>query len=270
MQFRRFEPADAPSVSALVAHTMMTTNIKDYSAKYLQADIDRMTPQWFIEKAAQTHFYVRVDNDVIKACGAIGSYWGKRDEVSLFAVFVAPEVQGQGFGRQLMGTLLNDPLAEYARRIEIPASITAVGFYQKFGFVGKNGLDSDEAQLVRLERWCPFCTLSTDRIIDQNELALAFFDRSPVAPGHLLVIPKRHCHDFFALTPEELTAIQDLLQRGKAWLEQTSHPDGYNVGFNVNAASGQSVWHAHCHLIPRWTGDVPYARGGIRQILGGD
>lgn len=192
MQYRCFEPADAPQVATLVAHTMMTTNTKDYSAKYLQADIARMTPQWFIEKAAQIHFYVGVDENTIKACGAIGSYWGKSDEVSLFDVFVAPEVQGQGVGRQLMATLLNDLLAEYAHRIEIPASITAVGFYQRFGFVGKNGLDPDEEQLVRLERWCPFCTLPADRIIDQNDLAAAFLDRSPVAPGHLLVIPKRH------------------------------------------------------------------------------
>lgn len=270
MQFRRFKSADAPTVATLVARTLLTTNINDYSADYLQADIARMTPQWFIEKAAQTHFYVGIDADGIKACGAIGSYWGKVDEVSLFDVFVAPEVQGQGVGRQLMTTLLNDPLAEYARRIEIPASITAVGFYQKFGFVGKNGLGPDDEQLVRLERWCPFCTLPADRVIDQNELALAFLDRSPVSPGHLLVIPKRHRHDFFALTPEELTAIQELLQRGKARLDATTHPNGYNVGFNVNAAGGQSVWHAHCHLIPRWIGDVSHARGGIRQILGGD
>ena len=112
MQFRRFEPTDAPAVATLVAHTLMTTNRKDYSADYLQANIDRMTPEWLITKVEQTHFYVGVVDNIIQACGAIGAYLGKPDEVSSFDVIVAPAAQGRGFGRKLMTTLLNDTLAE--------------------------------------------------------------------------------------------------------------------------------------------------------------
>lgn len=262
MNFRRFQPADAALVAALVARVSTTTTCNN--------NAHELTPEWVIDQAQHTHCYVGVTNSGITACGAIGAYPGKSDEARLFDLIVTPEMQGQGVKSQLMTTLLHDPLAEYACRIEISASLTAVDFYQQFGFIRKGGLEPDANQRVRLERWCPFCRLPDQRIVDQNDLALAFEDRSPVSPGHLLVIPKRHCHDFFALTPDELIAIQDLLQRGKARLDQTSHPDGYNVGFNVNTAGGQSVLHAHCHLIPRWSGDVAHARGGIRQILGDD
>ena len=47
----------------------------------------------------------------------------------------------------------------------------------------------------------------------------------------------------------------------------TYHPDGYNIGINVNEAAGQSVFHVHMHLIPRYKGDVPNPKGGVRGVI---
>ncbi|MDY2782348.1 MAG: GNAT family N-acetyltransferase, partial [Candidatus Pseudoruminococcus sp.] len=87
-------------------------------------------------------------------CGAIGSYWGKEDESSLFTIFVLPGYQGQGIGRKIMETLEQDDYFFRAKRIEIPSSITAVEFYKKFGYDYKNGVkEIDDEQLYRLEKF---------------------------------------------------------------------------------------------------------------------
>ncbi len=59
----------------------------------------------------------------------------------------------------------------------------------------------------------------------------------------------------------------DLLRSARADLDAELKPDGYNIGVNVGAAAGQSIWHVHVHLIPRYAGDHPSPRGGVRQIL---
>ena len=69
------------------------------------------------------------------------------------------------------------------------------------------------------------------------------------------------------MTTDEALAIQDLLQRMKAEVDTKFHPDGYNVGVNVGADAGQSVFHVHVHLIPRYKGDVKNPRGGVRGVI---
>jgi GNAT superfamily N-acetyltransferase len=106
-----------------------------------------------LERAGWTHFYVVCDNEKIVGCGAIGSYWGKEDESSLFTIFVLPEYQGRGIGRLIIQTLEKDEYFLRANRIEIPASITATPFYLKMGYSYKNGIDKpDEEGLLRLEK----------------------------------------------------------------------------------------------------------------------
>lgn len=118
------------------------------------------------------------------------------------------------------------------------------------------------------EKECIFCNLDPNReIIAQNDLALAFFDVFPVIPGHALIIPKRHVADYFDLTEDEVAAMQALLREVKAIVEKRFNPDGYNIGVNVNAAAGQSVFHVHMHLIPRYKGDVENPKGGVRGVI---
>ena len=58
----------------------------------------------------------------------------------------------------------------------------------------------------------------------------------------------------------------DGIDEVKEYLDNLYHPDGYNVGFNVEGAGGQSVWHAHMHVLPRYNGDTLHPRGGIRKL----
>lgn len=116
---------------------------------------------------------------------------------------------------------------------------------------------------------CPFCTLPPERIIDSNDLALVIRDGYPVSPGHTLVIPKRHVGSWFEITPEEQSAMLDLLGKAKAVLEEELKPDGYNIGINDGPSAGQTVPHLHMHLIPRYKGDIEDPRGGVRWIIPG-
>ncbi len=112
---------------------------------------------------------------------------------------------------------------------------------------------------------CLFC--SPRGVIRQNHLAYTARDSYPVSPGHTLVIPLRHCPDFFDMTPEEMAACMELLVAERRALDAEVKPDGYNIGVNVGRAGGQSVLHAHIHLIPRYAGDHPSPQGGVRRII---
>lgn len=151
---RRFKNSDADEVSKLIISTLRTTNIKDYSTEYIENDVKNFTPDGVIERASWTHFYVVCDKECIVGCGAIGPYWGKEDESSLFNIFVLPKYQGKGVGRMIIETLEKDEYFLRAKRVEIPASITACEFYKKMGYAYKNGIDViDEEQLFRLEKF---------------------------------------------------------------------------------------------------------------------
>ena len=116
--------------------------------------IEYETPERVMERASWTHFYVVCEGDAIIGCGAIGPYWGKEDESSLFTIFVLPEYQGKGIGKAIIETLESDEFFLRAKRIEIPASITGVPFYLKMGYGYKNGIkEPDEEHLIRLEKF---------------------------------------------------------------------------------------------------------------------
>ena len=145
IQIRRFRPADAAEVAQVVATTLNISNSQDYLSAYLEATIKRMSPQFFLDKAEQTHFYIVHDGNRIVGTGAIGSYWGSTTEYSLFDIFVLPTYQKRGIGELIIHTL---------ERVEIPASITAVNFYRHMGYTFKKGHETvDEEQLYRLEKF---------------------------------------------------------------------------------------------------------------------
>lgn len=113
---------------------------------------------------------------------------------------------------------------------------------------------------------CVFCNVPESDIIAENELALALFDRFPVNRGHALIVPRRHVATYFEATEEEQHAMNHLLSEVKRLLDVRYSPDGYSIGVNVGTAAGQTIFHLHVHLVPRYTGDVPDPRGGVRNI----
>ncbi|HOI13544.1 MAG TPA: HIT domain-containing protein [Methanoculleus sp.] len=90
-----------------------------------------------------------------------------------------------------------------------------------------------------------------EEIVLANSLCYARYNRYPVSPGHLLIIPYRHIPDFF---DAELTALLALLREAKTLLDGRCHPDGCNVGVNVGTAAGRTVMHLHVHVIPHPAG----------------
>ena len=114
---------------------------------------------------------------------------------------------------------------------------------------------------------CPFCGLSTDRISIETESAIAFPDAYPVTAGHTLVIPRRHVTSLYELTLPEQQGLWDLVARVRRRLLEDRKVDGFNIGFNEGVAAGQTIEHAHIHIIPRKLGDTPDPRGGIRWVL---
>lgn len=114
---------------------------------------------------------------------------------------------------------------------------------------------------------CPFCNPSLEEIVLANDLCYARYDKFPVNPGHLLLIPFRHVAGFFEATDEEQAALLTLVREAKRLLDERFHPDGYNIGVNVGTAAGQSVMHLHVHVIPRYAGDMEDPRGGVRGVI---
>ena len=154
IRIRRFRDADAQAVSEVIVTTIRISNVKDYPPELMEELARTQTPAHVLERAGWTHFYVAEDGARVVGCGAIGPYWGKEDESSLFTIFVHPEYQGRGIGRAIVETLERDAFALRAKRIEIPASATGLAFYQKMGYTFKNGCDAmDEEHLYRLEKF---------------------------------------------------------------------------------------------------------------------
>jgi ATP adenylyltransferase len=115
---------------------------------------------------------------------------------------------------------------------------------------------------------CPFCSLEdSERVFHSDGLVSVLWDGFPVSPGHALVVPRRHVVGWFDATPEEQAALIRGLDVARAEIIERYQPDGFNVGINVGEAAGQTVFHLHVHLIPRYKGDVEDPRGGIRHVV---
>lgn len=113
---------------------------------------------------------------------------------------------------------------------------------------------------------CPFCTISKERAVGETPLTITVRDGSPLTPGHMLILTRRHIGSFFETTDRERQELLEALARAKEVLAQEYAPDGYNIGINDGAAAGQTIEHLHIHLIPRYAGDCDDPRGGIRWI----
>ncbi|MDP4781084.1 MAG: DEAD/DEAH box helicase family protein, partial [Akkermansiaceae bacterium] len=115
----------------------------------------------------------------------------------------------------------------------------------------------------------PFLAVPVDDWLCSNELAFAIFDGFPVSPGHILVTTRRIVETWFDATDDEQAALMVLVKESKRLLDLqlSPKPDGYNVGFNSGGAAGQTVPHVHIHVIPRYLGDMPDPRGGVRHVI---
>lgn len=154
MEIRRFQSEDAKEMAQVIARTLEVSNSRDYSKENIEANIASHSAEIISEKAKYRHVYVVCDNSRIIGCGAIAEYWGSITESILLSIFVLPEYQGKGIGKQIIQTLEQDEYFVRAKRIEIPASITAVEFYKKMGYDYKNGIaELDDEQLYRLEKY---------------------------------------------------------------------------------------------------------------------
>lgn len=119
---------------------------------------------------------------------------------------------------------------------------------------------------------CPYCPVRAPaRVVFATDLVQFVMDeRYQGALKHSgIIIPIAHRTTLFDLTGDQLRATFDLLHTVKAWMDETWHPDGYNVGWNCGATAGQEVFHAHMHVIPRFRQE-PLAGRGIRSLLKSD
>lgn len=124
-------------------------------------------------------------------------------------------------------------------------------------------------QLKRNENpTCPFCNPDAEReLIVESATAFAIYDKFPVNNGHALIIPKKHCADYFELSFKEQAACIFMLNKVKEIVTKKFKPDGFNVGINVGEKAGQTINHVHIHLIPRYHGDVKNPIGGVRNVI---
>lgn len=116
---------------------------------------------------------------------------------------------------------------------------------------------------------CPFCPPPTERVFFEGPLTTGFWDAFAVSPGHALLVPKRHVATWFEATMLERVALVEAIDNAKQEIERLYRPDGFNIGINAGEAAGQTVFHLHVHVIPRYRGDSPNPRGGVRAVVPG-
>ena len=114
---------------------------------------------------------------------------------------------------------------------------------------------------------CPFCNQSELNPVAETTYLIAFRDKFPISPGHTLIVPKRHATSFFDLDDQTKSELLPMVSTIRDQLTAEFFPDGFNVGWNDGAAAGQTVFHFHLHVIPRYKGDVKEPRGGIRWTI---
>lgn len=112
---------------------------------------------------------------------------------------------------------------------------------------------------------CIFCEIATGKasqsstIVYQDDLVVAFTDRAPRNPGHVLVIPIQHADGILDVPAATVSRMAVVAQKIATAIKKTDlRAEGFNLQSNTGAAAGQSVLHLHLHVIPRFVGERPY------------
>jgi diadenosine tetraphosphate (Ap4A) HIT family hydrolase len=113
-----------------------------------------------------------------------------------------------------------------------------------------------------------FGLIERERLLAADELFAVVSDMFPVSQGHTLIIPRREVARFQDLTMPEKARLMGSVDWAQHHLQtaQSPVPDGFNLGVNDGPAAGQTIPQLHFHIIPRYKGDVPDPRGGIRWV----
>jgi len=114
---------------------------------------------------------------------------------------------------------------------------------------------------------CPFCEVQAERIFYEGALTLGIWDGFPVSPGHALIITRRHVPSWFEATPQERIEIVSTIDEVRSMIAASHGPSDFNIGINIGEAAGQTIFHLHAHVIPRYKGDVADPRGGVRHVI---
>ncbi len=132
----------------------------------------------------------------------------------------------------------------------------------------KNRLDIIPTKDLNQTVPCPFCKMENLMVIAENKTIYAIYDTSPVTRYHIILIPKRHCRDYFEMTRQERCDSNELIEKLKnKILKDDDGVEGFNIGINCGESAGQTIFHTHIHLIPRRKNDTPNPRGGVRGVI---
>ena len=111
--------------------------------------------------------------------------------------------------------------------------------------------------------------IDKSRILYTDSDFFIIYDGYPVSPGHILIITNGKEESYFNLSDSKKAKLSKMIDKAKEIIELEYTPDGYNIGMNCGLVSGQTVMQFHCHLIPRYKGDVDDPRGGVRHSVMG-
>ena len=150
---RLFVESDAGAVQDIIHRGLREVNGKDYPAELIEEYCAYFTLEKIKSQADSAHMYVAVSGDNILGTGSIAPYWGREKESILLTIYILPEMIGHGVGSAIINTLEQDEYFLRAERIEIPSSVTAVKFYEKLGYIPKNGVEPDAEGIVPMEKF---------------------------------------------------------------------------------------------------------------------
>ncbi|MDD3206407.1 MAG: GNAT family N-acetyltransferase [Lachnospiraceae bacterium] len=153
MVVRRIRDTDIAELAKVIKETLIVSNGPDYPESEIQELIDFYAPENIRESIKTIHLYVVCDGERIVGCGGIENMPDRKSESILVTIFVLPEYQGKGIGKQIIETLEQDDIFLQSERVEIHSSITARLFYEKMGYAYENGITTpNEEGCIHFEK----------------------------------------------------------------------------------------------------------------------